>query len=60
MEMRLTFEEAVFGTKKTIKLNVAENCDDCKDVVDTAKQRALIVMVVVKLQLNSEPCLEPS
>lgn len=30
MEMRLTFEEAVFGTKKTIKLNVAENCDDCK------------------------------
>ncbi len=30
MEMRLTFEEAVFGTKKTIKLNVSENCDDCK------------------------------
>ncbi|MDD4547195.1 MAG: molecular chaperone DnaJ [Bacilli bacterium] len=30
MEMRLTFEEAVFGTKKTIKLNVSENCDDCR------------------------------
>ncbi len=28
-EMRLTFEEAVFGTKKTIKLNVSENCNDC-------------------------------
>ncbi|MFA5604103.1 MAG: molecular chaperone DnaJ [Bacilli bacterium] len=30
MEMRLTFEEAVFGTKKTIKLNVSEDCGDCR------------------------------
>ena len=29
MEMSLTFEEAVFGTKKTIKLNVAVNCEEC-------------------------------
>ncbi|NLM63319.1 MAG: molecular chaperone DnaJ [Mollicutes bacterium] len=29
MEMKLTFEEAVFGTKKTIKLDVAEDCKDC-------------------------------
>jgi len=25
----LTFEEAVFGCKKTIKVNTAENCDEC-------------------------------
>jgi len=61
MEMRLTFEEAVFGTKKTIKLNVAENCDDCKGRGGHGETTcAKVVMVVVKLQLNSEPCLEPS
>lgn len=30
MQMKLTFEEAVFGTKKTIKLNVAEDCEECR------------------------------
>ncbi|MDD4718723.1 MAG: molecular chaperone DnaJ [Bacilli bacterium] len=30
MKMKLTFEEAVFGIKKTIKLDVTDNCDDCK------------------------------
>lgn len=30
VRMILTFEEAVFGTKKDISLNVLEICDDCK------------------------------
>ncbi len=30
VEMKLTFEEAVFGTKKNLKLNVDENCTECK------------------------------
>lgn len=29
MRMELTFEEAVFGCKKEIELNVQENCDTC-------------------------------
>lgn len=29
MRVDLTFEEAVFGTKKTINVNVSETCDDC-------------------------------
>ncbi len=30
MRMNLTFEEAVFGTSKDIKLDVHEKCDECK------------------------------
>lgn len=30
MRMNLTFEEAAFGTSKTINLDVSENCGDCK------------------------------
>ena len=30
MRINLTFEEAVFGCKKTIKLEVNEKCDECK------------------------------
>ena len=29
MRVNLTFEEAVFGTKKTINLDVAEDCPTC-------------------------------
>lgn len=29
MRMNLTFEEAVFGCKKTINVNVSEECSDC-------------------------------
>lgn len=29
MRMELTFEEAAFGTKKTINIDVMENCSDC-------------------------------
>ena len=29
MRVDLTFEEAVFGTKKTINVNVSETCDAC-------------------------------
>lgn len=29
IRMNLTFEEAVFGTKKTINLDVVENCQEC-------------------------------
>lgn len=29
IKMNLTFEEAVFGTKKTIKLDLEEACDEC-------------------------------
>ncbi len=29
MEMPLTFEEAAFGTKKTLNLNVSVNCEKC-------------------------------
>lgn len=29
MHIRLTFEEAVYGCKKDIKVNVTENCDEC-------------------------------
>ena len=30
VRIRLTFEEAVFGCEKDIKLDVSERCDDCK------------------------------
>ncbi len=29
MRMKLTFEEAVFGTKKDIELDITENCETC-------------------------------
>jgi len=29
MGMKLTFEEAVFGTTKTIKVDLMDNCDEC-------------------------------
>ena len=29
MRVDLTFEEAIFGTKKTINLDVLQNCDEC-------------------------------
>jgi molecular chaperone DnaJ len=29
IRMNLTFEEAVFGTKKTIKLDITEDCNEC-------------------------------
>ena len=29
VKMKLSFEEAVFGTKKTIKVDTVEECDDC-------------------------------
>lgn len=29
LKVNLTFEEAVFGTKKTINVDVMENCDEC-------------------------------
>ena len=29
MYMDLTFDEAIFGTKKTINLNISEDCDEC-------------------------------
>ena len=29
MRIRLTFDEAVYGCKKDIKVNVTENCDNC-------------------------------
>ncbi|MGI6329766.1 MAG: molecular chaperone DnaJ [Bacilli bacterium] len=30
MGMRISFKEAVFGTKKTIKIDIDEECPDCK------------------------------
>jgi molecular chaperone DnaJ len=30
MRMDITFEEAVFGTKKTINIDVMDSCEDCK------------------------------
>jgi len=29
MGMKLTFEEAVFGTTKTVKIDLMDNCDEC-------------------------------
>ena len=30
MRIKVTFEEAVYGCKKDIKVNVTENCEECK------------------------------
>ena len=39
LKMHLTFEEAVFGTEKTIKLDVEEECDDCNGLGGHGEKR---------------------
>ena len=52
MEMRLKFDEAIYGVDKKINIDVTEECDECNGVGGHNPKLVLHVMVQDKLELH--------
>lgn len=59
MKVNLSFEEAVFGTKKTINIPVSNDCPSCDGKGGHGEKNVVNVGEVVLLLLNKERCLVP-